>query len=144
MLRWEGMVRIPVSKWAQAPQAADPDRVPRDHELDPLLQGSCHPSHCPQVSLNARVHRIEKMHLGPQDASLPSSTHKVWLEQILHNSHFLQRPSTDLAHPHSGSLAGPLLHFSCRQLHQAHGAPDTTVSLRTYLIFSEIDCENSK
>lgn len=36
MKRYEGLGRIPVSRWAQAPQAADPDRVPRDHTLDTL------------------------------------------------------------------------------------------------------------
>lgn len=39
MQSWEGLGRIPVSRWAQAPQEADLDKVPRDHKLDALPTG---------------------------------------------------------------------------------------------------------
>lgn len=76
------------------------------------------------------VHRMYLPHPCP-------SSHKVWLECILHNAHPLQGHSTAPAHAHS-----PV--FSTANHTKAHRAPDTTASLRTYLIFSEIDCENSK
>lgn len=64
------MVKIRVSKWVQAPQTTDPDRVSRDRKLDTVFKGSCYPPHCPQVRLDAKIHGLEKRYLGPQDASV--------------------------------------------------------------------------